>query len=163
MFLRMRMVQNIFWKKNVLQMESFELHMQKESKLWPEYLIRSHTETYYQLRKTSGHHSSSVHNLSIRPCDCKSTQTIIGIDTDKRFRSKMYKFEYSCKWFANRKCKHAKTSASGAIGTDHRVAHIMNFVLHSDHILENHDTSVSDFRLCLSNEMYKYHKIMQVS
>ena len=39
----------------------FEYHMQIGSKLYPEYPIKSHAEAYYQLRKTLGHQSSTVH------------------------------------------------------------------------------------------------------
>ncbi|MFM7978879.1 MAG: hypothetical protein ACKPKO_06145 [Candidatus Fonsibacter sp.] len=41
----------------------FEYHMQIGSKLYPQYPIISHTQAYYQLRKTFGHQSSTVHNF----------------------------------------------------------------------------------------------------
>ena len=43
----------------------FEAQLQIGSKLFPEYPIRSRNEAYYQLKKTLGVHSSSVHNLDI--------------------------------------------------------------------------------------------------
>ena len=41
----------------------FEYHMQIGSKLYPEYLVRSQQKAYYQLKKTLGHQSSSVHSF----------------------------------------------------------------------------------------------------
>ncbi|MFM7990041.1 MAG: hypothetical protein ACKPKO_63080, partial [Candidatus Fonsibacter sp.] len=42
-----------------------EFRMQLGYKLSPEYPIRSRSEAYYQLRKTLGNQSSSIHNLAI--------------------------------------------------------------------------------------------------
>ena len=46
-----------------------EFHVQIGSKLYPEYPIRLHAEAYYQLRKTLGHQSSTVHNFAITAGD----------------------------------------------------------------------------------------------
>ena len=43
----------------------FEFQLQLGSKLFPEYPIRSRAEAYYQLRKTLGVQSSTLHNFDI--------------------------------------------------------------------------------------------------
>ena len=54
----------------------FEYHMQIGSKLYPEYPIRSHVEALYQLCKTLGHQSSTVHNFAITSGEYKSTKFV---------------------------------------------------------------------------------------
>ena len=53
------------------------------------------------------------------------------------------------------KFKYAKPAASGAISAQ-RTANLMHIVLHSDHILEIHDTGVRVFDVYLML-MFKYH------
>ena len=57
--------------------------MQIGSKLYPEYHIRSPTEAYYQLRKTLGHQSSTVHKFAITAGEYKSNKFVLGIDTEQ--------------------------------------------------------------------------------
>ena len=72
----------------------FEFNMHIESKLYPEYPIRSHAEAYYQLRKTLGHQSSSVHSFPIAPEEYRYNKMVIAIDTEKGFRSRFDRSEY---------------------------------------------------------------------
>ena len=53
------------------------------SKLFPEYPIRSHNEAYYQLRKTLGIQSSSLHSFDIKGYEYRTRKFIMGIDTEK--------------------------------------------------------------------------------
>jgi hypothetical protein len=57
--------------------------LQIGSKLYPEYPIWSTQESFYQLRKTLGVHSTSFHSIDISPIEYKSTKYIVGIDTEK--------------------------------------------------------------------------------
>ena len=122
----------------------FEYHMQIGSKLYPEYPIRSHAESYYQLRTTLGHQSSTVHNLAIRAGEYKSTKFVIGIDTEKVLDAGFTGLNKRSGDLLTVKFKYAKPAARGAVNAV-RVADLMHIVLHSDHILEIHDTGVRVF------------------
>ena len=61
----------------------FQFHMQIESKLFPEYPIRSHAEAYYQLRTCLGVHASPIHGFSISGKQYRQNKLIIGIDCEK--------------------------------------------------------------------------------
>ena len=60
-----------------------ELHVQIGSKLFPEYPIRSVSETFSQLRKTMGIHQSPFHSLDITGPQYRSYKFIASIDTEK--------------------------------------------------------------------------------
>ena len=122
----------------------FEFHMQIGSKLYPEYPIRSHQEAYYQLRKTLGHQSSTVHNFTIKPFEYKSTKFVIGIDTEKVLEAGFTGLNTRSGDLLTVKFKYNKPAAGGNIDA-RRVASLMHIVLHSDHILEIHDTCVRVF------------------
>ena len=61
----------------------FENHMQIGYKLYPEYHIRSHAEAYYQLRRTLGHQSSTVHTFAVTAGKYKATKFVLGIGTEQ--------------------------------------------------------------------------------
>jgi len=65
----------------------FEAQLQLGSKLYPEYPIRSHAEAYYQLRKSLGVQSSSVHNFDINAHDYKTWKFVWGTDMEKVLES----------------------------------------------------------------------------
>ena len=60
-----------------------QFQLQIGSKLYPEYPIWSTQESFYQLRKTLGVHSTSFHSVDISAIEYKSTKYIVGIDTEK--------------------------------------------------------------------------------
>ena len=60
-----------------------EIQVQIGSKLFPEYPLRSSSETFSQLRKTMGIHSSPFHSLDITPDRYRDYKFIAAIDTEK--------------------------------------------------------------------------------
>ena len=52
------------------------------SKMYPEQPIRSHSEAYYQLRKTLGVQSSALHSFDISAQEYKRRSFVLGIDTE---------------------------------------------------------------------------------
>ena len=115
--------------------------MQIGFKLHPEYPIISHTESYYQLRKSLGHQSLSVHSFSIRPRDYIANRFVIGIDTEKVLEAGFTGLNIHAGDLLTAKFKYAKPAGGGAISDQH-VAHMMHNVVHQDHILEIQDTGV---------------------
>ena len=61
----------------------FQCQHQLGSKLYPEYPMRSHRDSFYQFRKTLGHQSSSTHSFTIKGYDYNSSACCIVIDTEK--------------------------------------------------------------------------------
>ena len=53
----------------------FKFHMQIGSRLYPEYPIRSHTESYYQLTHNFKHQSSSFELLQSKPYNTEQTSS----------------------------------------------------------------------------------------
>jgi hypothetical protein len=66
-----------------LQEAEFEFQLQIGSKLFPEYPIRSHTEAYYQVKKTLGVQASAVHNFDISATAYRDHKFVIGTDCEK--------------------------------------------------------------------------------
>ena len=60
-----------------------ETQVQIGSKLYPEYPIRSASESFSQLRKTVGIHQSPFHSLDITPDRYRDYKFIQAIDTEK--------------------------------------------------------------------------------
>ena len=115
--------------------------MQIGSTLCPEYPIRCQTESYYKLRQTLVHQSSYCHNLTISLVDYRSTRFVIGIDTENVLEAGFKGLNTRADNILTVKFKYAKPAAGGAISAQ-RTANLMHIVLHSDHILEIHDTGV---------------------
>ncbi|MFM7854649.1 MAG: hypothetical protein ACKO96_22665, partial [Flammeovirgaceae bacterium] len=61
----------------------FEFQLQIGSKLFPEYPIRSHTEAYYQLKKTLGVQASAVHNFDVSAVEYRDHKFILGTDCER--------------------------------------------------------------------------------
>ena len=120
----------------------FQFHMQIGSKLYPEYPIRSHAQAFYQLRKTLGFQASTCNASNITSPQYRESKFVIGIDTEKVLEAGFtslntragdlltVKFEYNKPW-------------NGGNINDNRIADLMHIVLHSDHIIEIHDTYLS--------------------
>jgi hypothetical protein len=60
----------------------FELQLQIGSTLFPEYHIRSHTEAYYQLKKTLGVQASAVHNFDLSALQYRDNKFILATDCE---------------------------------------------------------------------------------
>ena len=60
-----------------------EFQMQIGSKLFPEYPIRSLSESFSQLKKSVGILGSNFHSVSISPLQYRNDHFVVGIDTEK--------------------------------------------------------------------------------
>ena len=78
----------------IIKIENFECHVQVWHKLYPEYPIRSRAEAYYQLKKPWGVQSWPEHNFDTTGPAYRSIKMVLGIDTDNKFQSKIYKIEH---------------------------------------------------------------------
>ena len=103
--------------------------------------MRSHQEAFYQLRKTLGHQSSSTHSFTMKPYEYKSNKMLIAIDTEKVLEAGFTGLNTRAGDLLTVKFKYNTPAAGGAIAAT-RIANLMHIVLHSDHILEIHDTGV---------------------
>ena len=61
----------------------FEYQIQLGSKNYPEYPVRSHAESFYQLCKTMGAHSIKSRSFDIDSHDYRTWKFICGIDMEK--------------------------------------------------------------------------------
>jgi len=60
-----------------------EFQMQIGSKLYPEYPIRSLSESFSQLKKSVGILGSNFHSVSISPLQYRNDHFVLGTDTEK--------------------------------------------------------------------------------
>ena len=124
--------------QSMLKKGEFEHQLQIGSKLYPEYPIRSHAEAYYQLRKTLGVQSSSVHNFDISAVEYRNDKFIIGIDTEKVL-------EAGWTGLNTRAGDLMRIRFDLREDVPIRKPDRMHIVLHSDQILEIRDTGVQVF------------------
>ena len=71
----------------------------------------------------------------------KATKFVICIDIEKVLEAGFAGLNTRAGDILTAKFKYARPAASGNVD-DHRIASFMHIVLHSDHILEIHDTGV---------------------
>jgi hypothetical protein len=64
-----------------------EFQIQLGSKLFPEYPIRSLSESYAQLKKSVGIMGSNFHSMSMTPKQYRNNHFVLGIDTEKSIGS----------------------------------------------------------------------------
>ena len=117
------------------QSGEFETQLQIGSKLIPEYPIRSHAESYYQLRKTLGHASSNIHNFDINAHEYRDHKMIIGLDCEKVLEAGFTGQNLRSGDIINVKFSHNSSTASNW-------GEQMHVVLHSDNLLEIRDSGV---------------------
>lgn len=116
----------------------FKFQIQIGSKLYPEYPIQSHSEAFYQLKKTLGVQSSDVHSFDISSRDYRDNKLILAIDTEKMLEAGWTGLNtrsgdlMSVKW-------EALTNETA------RLAQRMHIVLHADCIMEIRDSGVQVF------------------
>lgn len=116
----------------------FKFQLQIGSKLYPEYPIVSHSESYSQLKKTLGIQSSDVHSFDINSRAYRDNKFVLAIDTEKMLEAGYTGLNtrsgdlMSVKWEA-------------LVSTAARLAQRMHIVLHSDQIMEIRDSGVQVF------------------
>lgn len=115
--------------------DEFEFQLQVGSKLFPEYPVRSHAEAYYQLRKTLGMQSSSVHSFDISANEYRDNKFVIGIDCEKVLEAGWTGLNTRSGDLMTVRMKYMNAAAN-------RLADRMHIVLHSDQIMEINDSGV---------------------
>ncbi len=116
----------------------FEFQLQIGSKLFPEYPVRSHTEAYYNLKKTLGVQASSVHNFNINPTEFRDYKMILATDCERVLNAGFTGINTRAGDLLTVKLKYNSTDAD-------RLADRIHIVLHSDQILEIRDSGCQVF------------------
>ena len=116
----------------------FEFQVQLGAKLYPEYPIRSHSEAYYQMRKTLGVQSSNVHSFDIDRWEYCDNKFILAIDFERILESGFSGMNTRAGDILNVRFDHMDTATAAA-----NYAHSMQIVLHSDCIMEIRDGGVT--------------------
>jgi hypothetical protein len=111
----------------------FEFQLQLGSKLFSEYPIRSHAEAYYQLRKTLGVQSSTLHNFDIDSHEYRNWKFILGIDMERVLEAGFTGINTRSGDILSVRFDH-KSSAPKDYATS------MHILLHADVILEIRDS-----------------------
>ena len=114
----------------------FEAQLQLGSKLYPEYPIRSHAEAFYQLRKTMGVQSSSLHSFDVDSHDFRTCKFIWGTDFEKILEAGFTGMNTRSGDILNVRFDHNDSTAAN-------YATSMHIVLHSDNILEIRDSGIA--------------------
>jgi hypothetical protein len=116
----------------------FEFQLQLGSKLYPEYPIRSHAEAYYQLRKTLGVQSSTLHNFDINSHEYRNWKFVLGTDLEKVLEAGFTGANTRSGDILSVRFDHNDTVAAN-------YATSMRIILHADCILEIKDSGVTVF------------------
>ncbi len=122
--------------------KEIELHVQIGSKLFPEYPIRSASESFSQLRKTMGIHQSPFHSLDINGLQYRSYKFIASIDTEKVLEAGFTGLNTRAGDLMTVKVKPIDSSSSG-MGSLQPVKFFT--VLHSDNIMEIRESGITVF------------------
>lgn len=124
----------------------FSFQIQIGSKLYPEYPIRSHSEAFYQLKKTLGVQTSDVHSFDINPRQYRDGRMILAIDTEKVLDAGWTGLNTRAGDLMSVKFEYNSAREVQATATDvNRLADRMHIILHSDQIVEIRDGSVQVF------------------
>ena len=116
----------------------FEFQLQIGSFLFPEYRIRSHAEAFYNLQKTLGIRSNSMHNFNVSGDEYRRDKLILGIDTEKILEAGFSGLSTRSGDLMTVLFKYNSEGGAGAP----RLGDRMHIVLHSDQILEVHSHGV---------------------
>jgi hypothetical protein len=117
----------------------FEFQLQLGSKLYPEYPIRSHSEAFYQLRKTLGMQSSNIHSFDIDYYEYRRWKFIIATDMEKVLEAGFTGMNTRAGDILNISFKHNQSNIPENYVTS------MHVVLQSDNIMEIRDGGVQVF------------------
>ena len=128
---------NLLYNKGL----EMEYQIQIGSKLFPEYPVRSLSESYSQLKKTLGILGSNFHSVSISPLQYRTDHFIIGCDTEKALQAGFTGLNTRQGDLLSVKVKAMdKSTLTAAYMPD-----TMFIVLHSDQIMEISDSGVQVF------------------
>jgi hypothetical protein len=116
----------------------FSFQLQLGSKLFSEYPIASHAEAYYQLRKTLGVQSSTLHNFDIDSHEYRNWKFILGIDMERVLEAGFTGINTRSGDILSVRFDH-KSSVTKDYATS------MHIVLHADVILEIRDSGTVIF------------------
>lgn len=116
-----------------------EVQMQVGSKLFPEYPIRSLSESFSQLRKSVGILGSNFHSVSMTPKQYRVNHFILGIDTEKALGASYTGINTRS---GDLLSVRVKAQDKGTL-TAANMPDQMHIVLHSDNMLELSDQGVS--------------------
>ncbi len=125
-------------KLSINPSEEFEFQLQIGSKIFPEYAVRSHSEAYYQLRKTLRLQSSKMHSFDFSQVECRDYKFVLAIDTEKVLEAGFTGLDTRAGDLMTVKLKYNGSGKS-------RLADRIHIVLHSDQILKLNDTGVRVF------------------
>jgi hypothetical protein len=116
----------------------FEFQLQLGSKLFSEYPIRSHAESFYQLRKTLGVQSSTLHNFDIEAHEYRNWKFVLGIDMERVLEAGFTGINTRSGDILSVRFDHRSSVAKD-------YATSMHIVLHADVILEIRDSGTVIF------------------
>ena len=117
----------------------FEFQLQLGSKLYPEYPIRSHSEAFYQLRKTLGMQSSNLHSFDIDYYEYRRWKFVIATNMEKVLEAGFTGMNTRAGDILNISFKHNQSNMPENYVTS------MHVVLQSDNIMEIRDGGVQVF------------------
>ena len=118
-----------------------EYQIQVGSKLFPEYPVRSLSESFAQLKKCLGILGSNFHSVSISPLQYRNNKFIIGCDTEKALQAGFTGLNTRQGDLLSIKVKAMDKSVLTAA----KMPDTMYVVLHSDQIMEISDAGVQVF------------------
>ena len=118
-----------------------EYQIQVGSKLFPEYPVRSLSESFAQLKKCLGILGSNFHSVSITPKQYRNNRFIIGCDTEKALQAGFTGLNTRQGDLLSVKVKAMDKS----VLTASKMPDTMYVVLHSDQIMEISDAGVQVF------------------
>ena len=121
--------------------QELELQIQVGSKLYPEYPIRSVSESMSQLRKTMGIHQTPFHSIDISPEEYRNYKFICGIDTEKVLEAGFTGLNTRAGDLMTIKVKPVNSGLYGSVSDPTK----FHTVLHADLIIEIRDQGVSVF------------------
>ena len=112
-----------------------EWQMQLGNKLYPETPVRSHSESFYQLRKCLGVQSSALNSFNIDGQSYRRRRFVIAMDTEAVLQASFSGKNTRAGDLLNIKFEHLGTDST-------KYAHNMYVILHSDNIMEIRDSGV---------------------
>jgi hypothetical protein len=110
--------------------------LQIGSKLYPEYPARSHSEAFYQLKKSIGIQASPLHSIDITKHEYQNNKLIIGLDLEKVLEAGWTGINTRAGDLLTIKFKHAECLPDSKLATG------LHTILVSDNILTLGDTGV---------------------
>jgi len=116
----------------------FTFGLQLGSKKFPEYDIKSHSESMYQLKKALGIQASDVHSFDINARQYRDQRMILAIDMEKVLGASWTGINTRAGDLLNIKYEYNSTDTA-------RYGSSMHIVLHSDQIMEIRDSGVQVF------------------